>query len=186
MNSLKIIIIINENIKINKLINEYKLSMEILRNIGLCIDLNCSGNNMVGNKIYRVFNSFFELRDHFRKPNMEKLLYGSWSEDFYIEDRFTKDNINIIKYDEYIEKEKNQIAENKEKSNSQDKEKNYENIKEDSDNSWDSNNDKDVKKEKKRDVRKTKKVINFIQNYKKEKDIEMDYIYKLGIKKMKI
>ena len=44
-------IIINEEIEINKLIKEYKFSMEILRNIGLCIDLKCSGKNMVGNKI---------------------------------------------------------------------------------------------------------------------------------------
>ena len=135
--------------------------MEILRNIGLCIDLKCSGNNMVGNKIYRVFNSFFELRDHFRtkhekiinensvllnfkNKNLKLLLkkYGSCSEHYYIEERSIKDDINIIKYDEFMEKEKNQKIENKVKSNN----KKFETINENSDNSHENNDEEENKK----------------------------------------
>lgn len=51
-------IIIDVDINTKDIINKYKLSMEVLRNIGPCIDLQCSGINLLGNKVYRVFNNY--------------------------------------------------------------------------------------------------------------------------------
>ena len=71
-------IIIDEDIETGDLLNKYNLSMEVMRNIGYCIDLNCSGSNVKNNNIYKLFNSFLELQDHFRRQhnkNLKKFQY---------------------------------------------------------------------------------------------------------------
>ena len=49
------------------------LTNEIMRNIKFCIDLSCSGKNPQGIMVFRIFNSFFELRDHYRDHHDRKI-----------------------------------------------------------------------------------------------------------------
>ena len=118
-------IIIDIDIHIKDFITKYKLPMEVIRNIGPCIDLKCSGNNFLDNKIYRVFNSLFELRDHYRtkhnklvnqnsviinyKNNNFKLVLkntGNCNEHYYIEEKYIKNVEGIINYNEYSNNKK--------------------------------------------------------------------------------
>ena len=69
-------IIMDEETDYKKIVED-GLSMEAMRNIGLCIDLCCSGYNGFGEIIFRVFNSFNELRDHFRTQH--KGVIGKYS-----------------------------------------------------------------------------------------------------------
>lgn len=50
---------------------------------------------------------------NYKNKNLKLLLkkYGSCSEHYYREEKFIKNDINIIKYDEYIENENKQKAE---------------------------------------------------------------------------
>ena len=112
-------IIIDVDINTKDIIDKYKLSMEVLRNIGPCIDLQCSGINLLGNKIYRVYNSLFEIREYYRTKHNKiinkntiiinyknkdfKLILkniGSCNEHYYIEEEYIKNNEGIISYDE--------------------------------------------------------------------------------------
>ena len=169
--------------------------MEVLRNIGPSIDLQCSGINLLGNKIYRVFNSLFEIREHYRtkhnkiinkntiitnyKNNNFKLILkniGSCNEHYYIEEEYIKNIEGIIPYDEYI-------------SNKKDKEKKHKNKKSKTDNKLpniDNNleNESDIEdknQKKKRNMKNTRKIINFIPKFIKEKKIQKDFIDSLEI-----
>lgn len=70
-------IIIDEDIETADLFSKYNLSMEVMRNIGYSIDFNCSGSNVKNHNIYKLFNSFFELQDHFRRQHNKKIKKNS-------------------------------------------------------------------------------------------------------------
>jgi len=110
--------------------------MEFLRNLGPCIDLECSGKGISVNSIYRVFNSMFELRAHHRrhhknnirkysiliKPKINNNNYrlilsknGNCEEHYYIEEKYLIENDLILPYDEFIKMKKKKLKRLKKK-----------------------------------------------------------------------
>ena len=64
-------IVLYETIETYDLNKKFHLTDEALKNIGLCICSACSGTNRDGNKVFRVFNSAYALREHCAK--MDKI-----------------------------------------------------------------------------------------------------------------
>ena len=109
--------------------------MEFLRNLGPCMDLLYSGYASNNNKIYRVFNSMFELKEHHNKiinkynllikSNINIFNYklilnknGKIEEHYYIEEKNLINNDFILSYKEFIknEEEKLEKKDNEEKN----------------------------------------------------------------------
>ena len=59
-----------------------KVTMEVERNIPMCLCLSCSGEAKGGKMMWRLFNSLFEAKEHFRSPlhsnKSEGLLVMNW------------------------------------------------------------------------------------------------------------
>ena len=169
----------DQEINTENIFDKYSLTMEFLRNVGPCIDLSCSGKATNGNNIYRVFNSMFELKDHFRRhhnkiinkyniliipkiknKNFKLILCknGNCEEHYLIEEKYLKNNDLILEYKEFIKNKELKIE------------------KEDTDKK---NN---IKKRSKSQEKHTNKIINFLEDKIKEKNVEKDFIKNLEIK----
>lgn len=112
--------------------------MEFIRNLGPYIDLSCRGITINNNKIYRVFNILFELKDHCRKLHFKKFIKywilinikinndnyklilnknGKCEEHYYIDENYLLNNDLIKPYDDFIQNERQKIKSNNKKKN---------------------------------------------------------------------